>query len=471
MVPGFGMVLRLLSQLFQLALVLFPTLLPLSPFGLPLGFLPFPLLSLYLGCHLSLPPIHWLLLILFILLLSLGERIFYFFLFDPGIVSEILKITIRSNSDLLLWTPSSTGAFSTKSAHHHICSSLPPPPSPLSPSSWKSLWKLNLNHRLKLFLWKMVWNIIPTKARISQSIPSSLPDTSCSLCSFPLDSLLHLFFTCPIARVVWRHSFWPLDINALNVTNITDWLLISLDPHRMIGIPLAEIHLFQIFAAVDCDYLWFIKNKVHHDGLIPNALAISSTINKTVLEHHSAWKTKLAPTPEVWQAPSPPYLKINYDTAIRDSFSTQSAICRDFSGSIIRCISLISPPCTAIYGEALAALLATRLAISMGIPSFILEGDSLLVTPALQRPDITQDWRIASIISTIHSIISPTSSWKASKVNRSANFCAHYVANWAATRNHSGCIPTFSPLSGSIFPFSGTLPPCFGRDSSSFFVP
>jgi hypothetical protein len=122
----------------------------------------------------------------------------------------------------------------------------------------------------------MVWNIIPTKAQISQSIPSSLPDTSCSLCSFPLDSLLHLFFTCSIARVVWRHSFWPLDM-----TDITNWLLIILNPHRMIGIPQAEIHLFQIFAAIACDYLWFIKNKAHHDGLIPNALVISSTINRT----------------------------------------------------------------------------------------------------------------------------------------------------------------------------------------------
>jgi hypothetical protein len=237
----------------------------------------------------------------------------------------------------------------------------------------------------------------------------------------------------------------------------------------MIGIPQAEIHLFQIFAAVACDYLWFIRNKAHHDGLIPNALIISSTINKTVLEHHSAWKKKLAPIPEVWRSLSPPYLKINYDTAIRDTFSAQSAVCRDSSGSILRCISLISFPCTAIYGEALAALLAARLAVSMGLPSCILEGDSLLVTLTLQRPDITQDWRIASTISTIHFIIPPTSSWKASKVNRSANFCAHYVANWAATRNHSGCIPT--PLSGSLFSFSGSLPPCFGRDSSSFFVP
>jgi hypothetical protein len=90
-----------------------------------------------------------------------------------------------------------------------------------------------------------------------------------------------------------------------------------------------------------------------------------------VLEHHFAWKTKLAPTPEYWRSPSPSYLKINYDTAIKYTFSAQSVVYRDSTDCIIRCISLISSPCTAIYGEPLAGLLATHLAISMGLPSFI----------------------------------------------------------------------------------------------------
>jgi hypothetical protein len=52
---------------------------------------------------------------------------------------------------------------------------------------------------------------------------------------------------------------------------------------------------------------------------------------------------------------------------------------------------LISPPCTTVYGEVLAALLATKLALSLHAPSFILEGDSITVTLALQNPLITQD--------------------------------------------------------------------------------
>jgi hypothetical protein len=253
-----------------------------------------------------------------------------FFLFHPLTVSEILKIIIRPHEDSVLWTPSTTEAFSTKSAHHLLTSSIPFTPSPLPKSHWKALWKLNLNHRLKLFLRKIVWNIIPTKFRISQIINSTNQDTSYSLCSSPIDSILHLFFSCSIARVVRRQSFWPMDSLALPVHNITDWLFIILNP-ATIGIPQADSHMFQIFAAVACDQLWFSRNKAHHDNHVPNALVISATINKIVLEHHSDWSTTLIKNPEVWKKPSSPFYKINYDTSIHPSFSAQAAVIRNSS--------------------------------------------------------------------------------------------------------------------------------------------
>jgi len=95
----------------------------------------------------------------------------------------------------------------------------------------------------------MVRNIIPTKVRISFSIPNSNCDTTCSMGSYPMDSLYHLFFTCPIARIVWRQSFWSLDTIALHVADMTDWIQIILNP-SIIGILASNIHLFQIFAVI-----------------------------------------------------------------------------------------------------------------------------------------------------------------------------------------------------------------------------
>jgi hypothetical protein len=102
--------------------------------------------------------------------------------------------------------------------------------------------------------------------------------------------------------------------------------------------------------------------KAHYEDLIPNAL-ISATINKLALEHHSNWSSKLIKTLDVWKKPNSPYLKINYDITIRDFFLAQAFVCRNSSGTIIKCISLISPPCTALRGEALTALLTAHLAL------------------------------------------------------------------------------------------------------------
>jgi hypothetical protein len=143
---------------------------------------------------------------------------------------------------------------------------------------------------------------------------------------------------------------------------------------------------------------------------------------------------------------------INFDTAIRDSFSAQAAVCRNSEGRIFHMASQISSPCNPNYGEALAAKLAVSLATSLHLDHFI-----------LRHPNVSQDWRISSLILKMIGSISASSSWKATKISRSANFCAHYVAHWAATRSFSGSIPTYPSPLPSIPIVSGKDPPSFLR--------
>jgi hypothetical protein len=104
-------------------------------------------------------------------------------------------------------------------------------------------------------------NIIPIKDRISLSINSTPLDTSCSLCSHFTDSLVHLFFSCPIARVIWRNSFLPLDITALHISSMADWL--NIIPHpETIGISTEDSHRFHIFTVVACNQIWFDGTKL-----------------------------------------------------------------------------------------------------------------------------------------------------------------------------------------------------------------
>jgi hypothetical protein len=142
---------------------------------------------------------------------------------------------------------------------------------------------------------------------------------------------------------------------------------------------------------------------------------------------------------ESWSPPPKDAFKINFDTTIRDQFSTQAAVCRDHSGTIISACSQISPSCDLTYGEALVASLAA----SLKLKNFTIEGDSKVVIVALQDPSTIHHWTIERVIVDSIDTIPASSSWEARKVNRSANFCAHHVAYWAAAQVHSGYIPIF----------------------------
>jgi hypothetical protein len=100
-----------------------------------------------------------------------------------------------------------------------------------------------------------------------------------------------------------------MDILALRISSMVDWLYVILHP-QTIGIPASDSYFFQIFAAVACDQIWYAKNKAHHENLVPNALSISAKINRISKEHY--------------------HLLSRLITAIWKTFSAQSTACRDF---------------------------------------------------------------------------------------------------------------------------------------------
>jgi uncharacterized membrane protein len=74
-----------------------------------------------------------------------------------------------------------------------------------------------------------------------------------------------------------------------------------------IGVLASDTHLFQIFTAVACDSIWFARNKAHHDNIITNALDLSASSNRTVLEHLSAWASQQSQQSANWLKPCSPF--------------------------------------------------------------------------------------------------------------------------------------------------------------------
>jgi hypothetical protein len=258
-------------------------------------------------------------------------------LFDARTAREIHKIRIPLLSTRkYLWTHSPSCLFTAKSAYALISKTRTSiASSPLFPSQWKSLWKLNLVDRLKLFLWKIAWDIIPTKSRINKVFPIPPTELACPLCKTGEDSLQHLFFSCFFSRISWRSSHWPLNSVQWSELSMYEWISGILTPNLSFGIPKDDTHLFQIYAVILCDMMWFSRNQAIHKGVLLEVSSFVATIKRPSLDHFTAWQSKSQPMVESWSSPAAGSFKVNFDTAIRDLFSIQAAIWRDEKGSII----------------------------------------------------------------------------------------------------------------------------------------
>jgi hypothetical protein len=241
---------------------------------------------------------------------------------------------------------------------------------------------------------------------------------------------------------------------------LAEWIKLFISSGSSFGIPLVDQHKFQIFAAMACDILWFYRNKAYHDAISYDAIFVSKHINKITLEHFQAWHSSSPTLEDTWTPTPTNWVKINFDTAIRDSFLAQAAICRDDKGYILQAISQLSISCSPNEGEAMAAQLAISLALSLNQDRFIIEGDSEVVVLSLKSPNFVRDWRFSAIIHKSLQSIPSTSFWEVRKISRSANFCAHSMACWATAESYYGSIP-MSAFSTLVNASPSTDPPLY----------
>jgi hypothetical protein len=69
--------------------------------------------------------------------------------------------------------------------------------------------------------------------------------------------------------------------------SLVDWIKCIINPTTVFEIPKEDVHLFQIFASVLGDLLWFHRNRVVHDGVSPDALTLSRSVKTVSLEPQS----------------------------------------------------------------------------------------------------------------------------------------------------------------------------------------
>lgn len=113
------------------------------------------------------------------------------------------------------------------------------------------------------------------------------------------------------------------------------WVKIILHPHQILGIPLEDQLLFQLYAATAIDLLWAIRNQIEHGGKGCDVQEFVRRVRRIALEHGDAWRKKLGPAKVLcWTPPPADSIKRNNDVAVRESFAELAAVARDCEGKV-----------------------------------------------------------------------------------------------------------------------------------------
>lgn len=185
-------------------------------------------------------------------------------LFVPSSAQAILSIPIHSRpyQDKLMWILDYKGCFSVKSAYQELNPHLHPP----NPSyvEWRKLWKLKGPKRIKMFLWRVTVNALPTKENLMCCM--DIEDTCCVLCDQECETSSHLFVKCLAAKALWFSVYWGLRSNELHLSTSADIIKLILKP------PLAlcqaqDQWLVSLNMAFTLEEIWHTCNVVlHHKG-------------------------------------------------------------------------------------------------------------------------------------------------------------------------------------------------------------
>ena len=112
------------------------------------------------------------------------------------LVTKVAGVQLVDQRDMFIWPlQKKKGIFSVQSMYREIING-----GSLQLIN-KSLWKLKLPLKVKVFLWFLHWGVILTKDNLVREHWHG--NEKCCYCSNN-ETIQHLFFECHMARLIWR---------------------------------------------------------------------------------------------------------------------------------------------------------------------------------------------------------------------------------------------------------------------------
>jgi len=131
---------------------------------------------------------------------------------------EILATVIISNQrDRWFWSLDGSDEFSVASARKYINSKT------LVVDHSSTRWNTFVPIKVNIFTWRLSLNKIPIRDNLDKR-GIDIHSLLCPVCDLEIETVRHLFFSCQMARDIWKNigRWWALDIPDFNSNS--DWI-------------------------------------------------------------------------------------------------------------------------------------------------------------------------------------------------------------------------------------------------------
>ncbi|KAL0307550.1 UNVERIFIED_CONTAM: hypothetical protein Scaly_2979300 [Sesamum calycinum] len=272
---------------------------------------------------------------------------------SPARAQGYLYYGVAGQGDRIVWTKSSTGDFSTKSAWEGIRQASP------RRQLLADVWHRSLRPTISVFLWRLFQDRIPVDARMQQkgfSFPSK-----CQCCEAE-ETVSHLFIESAAVQGVWQHFaaiFGLCLCDTGSLTHMFTWTPRNAAKYR--GVPFSTDSI--------------ILEVQHHLRTLYAARTLTSTQWKGDL-HQAAvmgfiFRQQVPRAPSIvrWHAPSPSWFKLNTDGSSlgNPSLAGATGIIRDSAGHVHLAYQFALGTGTSVLAELTAVWRGMELALTHGL--------------------------------------------------------------------------------------------------------
>ncbi|KAK8542594.1 hypothetical protein V6N13_136842 [Hibiscus sabdariffa] len=303
-------------------------------------------------------------------------------LFDEELVSKICSIPLSKLGmcDEFVWRLDGSGSYTVKSGYRLLRGDVPsvygmnsPTPSSTLLQFYSEMWAVKLPAKVKITMWKVINNFMTTFANLQFRRLNVI--NNCVFYHSASETIGHTMRDCWFVRHVLEMQGVQFPTSIVDVV-WKDWLALTFCPlnakHKIV--------LIVTFWAI-----WYARNKVVHEGVVPSVCDTLSFVEAFIRENDAIRAPGFLRNSVdriSWQAPIENVFKLNFDAAFdaQSNKSFSGVICRDNAGFIMAaCTSPHSHVADAFLAEALACLQAVNFARDLGFSRVIMEGDSLTI--------------------------------------------------------------------------------------------